>query len=181
MACMHITGGQPARGPELGSLKITNSRYSIRNIYAINGNMAYLTTYDKSIKKRGIVEYILRVLPLQIGQILAQYLVYVHPFARSMDKSDSEYLFSDRNGPWVGDHLTRKLKSLTRMHLGVELTTLAWRHTAIAIANKHIIMPIDPEFRVWEPEHDGDDEEEALEGVDELEVERNTMSDAVIR
>jgi hypothetical protein len=180
MACMHITGGQPARGPELGSLKITNSRYSIRNIYAINGNIAFLTTYDKSLKKRGIVEYILRVLPPQIGQILAQYLVYVHPFARSIDKNDTEYLFSDKNDPWVGDHLTRKLKSLSRMHLGVELTTQSWRHVAIAIANKHIIMPIDPEFRVWEPEYDGDDDE-ALEGVDELEAERNAISDAVIR
>lgn len=180
MACMHITGGQPARGPELGSLKITNSRYSIRNIYAINGNMAFLTTYDKSTSRRGNLEYILRVLPLQIGQILAQYLVYVYPFARSMDKRHTEYLFSDKNGPWEGDHLTRKLKSLSHMHLGIELTTRSWRHVAIAIANKHIIMPSDPEFRVWEAEGDNDDDR-AEDSGDELEVEKNAMNDAVIR
>lgn len=179
MACMHITGGQPARGPELGSLKVTNSRYSIRNIYVINGNMAFLTTYDKSVKRRGIVEYILRILPPQIGQILAQYLVYVHPFARSMDQRDTEYLLSDRNSPWVGDHLTRKLKSLTRMHLGVELTTSAWRHVAIAIANKHIIMPIEPEFRIWELEIDDDEDDEALEGAGELELERSSMTNTL--
>jgi hypothetical protein len=98
MATMHIMGGQPARGPELGSLKISNSRYSQRNIYVINGRMVFLTIYDKSQKRRGNTEYIMRVLPDKLGQILAQYLAYVHPFARVIDERTLEYLFIDKRG-----------------------------------------------------------------------------------
>ena len=37
MVCMHIMGGQPTHGPKLGSIKVSNSIYSARNIYIING------------------------------------------------------------------------------------------------------------------------------------------------
>ena len=176
MVCMHITGGQPARGPELGSVKITNSRYSQRNIYILNGRVSFLTIYDKVQKKRGDIEHILRFLPHDLGQILVQYLVYVHPFARAMDKKSSEYLFISGKNPWAGDQLTQKLKSVTKRYLGLSLTTQAWRHVAIAIANQHLILP-NNELRIWEREHIDDEEDEAFaEGIDEGDLERNVVS-----
>lgn len=48
MAAVHVEYGQPARGPELGSMKVSNSVYSARNIYVINGRVCFLTTYDKA-------------------------------------------------------------------------------------------------------------------------------------
>ena len=71
MVCMHITGGQPARGPELGSIKVSNSIYSARNIYVINGRICFLTMYDKARKRRGNTEYIIRCLLDEVRQVVA--------------------------------------------------------------------------------------------------------------
>lgn len=48
MLLMLLTGGQPARGPELGSIKFRNSLYSTRNFYVVGGNGFYLTEYTKA-------------------------------------------------------------------------------------------------------------------------------------
>ena len=93
-----MMGGQPARGPELGSIKVSNSMYSVQNIYIINGQVCFLTMYDKAWKRRGNTEYIVRYLPDTIGQTLVQYLVFVRPFARVLDRRESEYLFGDTRG-----------------------------------------------------------------------------------
>ena len=47
---IHIKYGQPARGPEIGSIKVSNSIYSVRNIYIINGRLYILTIYNKARK-----------------------------------------------------------------------------------------------------------------------------------
>ena len=114
MVSMHVTGGQPARGPELGSIKVSNGIYSARNIYVINGRVCFLTMYDKARKRRGNTEYIVRCLLDEVGQVLAQYLVYVRPFARALDRRESEYLFGDLRGPWAGEELSRELSQVTR-------------------------------------------------------------------
>ncbi|KIM92475.1 hypothetical protein OIDMADRAFT_139601, partial [Oidiodendron maius Zn] len=82
MVAMHFTGGQPARSSELGSIKVRNSIVSNRNIFVINGRVAVVTTYDKSLKRRGKVEYVFRCFPDRLSQVIAQYLVYVLPFSR---------------------------------------------------------------------------------------------------
>jgi len=91
----------------LGSIKISNSIYSARNIYVINGRMCFITMYDKARKRRGNTEYIVRCLPDELSQVLVQYLVYVSPFARALplDRRESEYLFGDMRGPWAGEEL----------------------------------------------------------------------------
>jgi hypothetical protein len=58
MVAMHIMGGQPARSPEIGSIKVRNSVTSSRNIFIINGRVAVVTTYDKARKRRGKTEYV---------------------------------------------------------------------------------------------------------------------------
>src|SRR5271154_5804488 len=100
MVCMHVTGSQPARGPELGSIKISNSIFSARNLYIINGRACFLTMYDRARKRRGNTEYIIRYLPDELSQVLVQYLVYVSPFAQALplDRRESEYLFGDARG-----------------------------------------------------------------------------------
>ena len=134
MVVMHITAGQLARGPEIGSIKVYNSPYSARNIVVLNGRMAIITMYDKARKRRGNTEYILRYLPDDVSQLLAQYLVYIRPFARVLNHGESEYLFADVQGPWAGEQLSRELAKETTDHLGVRLTIMQWRHIAISIA-----------------------------------------------
>jgi hypothetical protein len=66
---VHVEYGQPARGPEIGSIKVSNSIYSARNIYVINSRLCILTIYDKARKRQGNTEYIIRFLPDKLSQI----------------------------------------------------------------------------------------------------------------
>jgi hypothetical protein len=179
MVILHITGGQPARGPELGSIKVSNSIYSARNIYVINGRMCFLTTYDKARKRRGNSEYVVRSLPDRVSQLLFQYLVFVRPFARVLDHRESEWLFGDNRGPWAGAQLSWELAKATNQHLGVRLTVSMWRHVAIGIAVQYLIQ----NSKVWEKdEEEGDrDDEEFAEGDDEDELEANAFDHIVVR
>lgn len=70
MVAMHIQGGQPARSPEIGSIKVRNSATSSRNLFVINGRVAVVTTYDKSRKRRGKTEYVFRCFPDQLSQMI---------------------------------------------------------------------------------------------------------------
>ena len=142
IVCIHIARGQLARRPELGLVKICNSIYSARNIYVINGRICFLTMYDKSRKRRGNTEYILRCLPDELGQVVAQYLIYVSPFVRilPLDRRESGYLFADTRGPWAGEELSRELGRATEKHIGVWLTVSSWRQVAIGIATQYIIQ-----------------------------------------
>ncbi len=47
MVAMHIIS-LPGRGSKIGSIKFANSIYSARNIYVLNGHMAFVTCYNKS-------------------------------------------------------------------------------------------------------------------------------------
>ena len=99
---MHIQGGQPARSPEIGLIKVRNSAASSRNIFIINGRVAVVTTYDKSRKRRGKTEYVFRCFPDQLSQIIVQYLVYVLPFTRVVQKTKGDFLFAvEKDEPWI--------------------------------------------------------------------------------
>jgi hypothetical protein len=133
--------------------------------------------YDKARKRRGNTDYIIRVLPDKVSQIVAQYIVYVRPFARVLDHRESEYLFADEQGPWAGEELSRELAKATRKHLGVRLTVQAWRHTAIGIA----VRKLERASRTWEKDEEDDDMEEFAEGDDEEELELNTFRHIMVR
>jgi hypothetical protein len=44
MLLFHLTGGQPARGTEIGSLKFRNTQRARRNFYIVNGHAMFNTT-----------------------------------------------------------------------------------------------------------------------------------------
>ena len=97
MVAMH-TNSLPGRGSEIGSIKFANSVYSARNIYVLNGRLAFVTCYDKSRSRRMTTEYIVRYLSDELSQVVAQYLAYVCPFVCSLGREESEYLFVDKRG-----------------------------------------------------------------------------------
>jgi hypothetical protein len=101
--------------------------------------MCFLTVYDKARNRRGNNEYVLRCLPPAMSQILAQYVVYVRPFARVLGKRESEYLFGDANGPWAGEELTRGLSQMSTQTLGVRLTVQSNRQVAVGIATRKLM------------------------------------------
>lgn len=178
MLVMHVTGGQPARGPEIGSVKVSNSIYSARNVYVINGRMCFLTMYDKARKRRGNTDYIVRFLSDPVSQILAQYLVYVRPFARALDQRESEYLFAGSYGPWAGNELTAAMVRASQKYLGTRVTTQGWRHIAIGIAVRHLMRA----SQTWETDGDeGEGEDEFAGGENEEELELDTFRHIIVR
>jgi hypothetical protein len=98
MVAMHIISF-PGCGSEIGSIKFANSIYSARNIYVLNGRMAFVTYYDKSRSRRMTTKYVMRYLPNELSQVLAQYLAFISPFTRNVGREESEYLFVDKQGP----------------------------------------------------------------------------------
>lgn len=134
--------------------------------------------YDKARKRRGNTEYIFRVLPDALGQIVAQYLVRVRPFARSLDRRESEYLFGDSKGPWAGEELSRELGKTTARYLGVVLKASAWRQVAIGIATRKLMRASKTWEKDEEPDEGGDD---FAEGDDEEELDLDTFRHVLVR
>jgi superfamily II DNA helicase RecQ len=175
LVAMHIMGGQPARGPEIGSIKVRNSVYSMRNIFIVNGRVAVVTSYDKSQKRRGNTIFVFRCYPDALSQIIAQYLVYVLPFARVVGQRKGDYLFTTQEEPWVDSQLSKALAVATAKHLGVKLGVSAWRQVAIAIGNEHFRKA----SRLWSQQ----DEETGLvvDGDDAVEGEQQIFEQIFVR
>ena len=70
MVAVHVMAGQPARGPELGSIKVCNSTYSTRNVVVLNGRICIMTMYDKSRRRRGNTDYVICVLQTTLASCL---------------------------------------------------------------------------------------------------------------
>jgi len=161
MAATHIQYGQPARARELGSVKVENSQLGLRGIFIINGRIGLVTWYDKARQKRRTSEYVIRLLPDKLSQILAQYLVYVRPTLRLFDYSLSPYLFcshasSESDLPWSNSELTRALKDSTRLYMDCQLTVQSYRQVSIAVANRLLSLSWDADDDVDDDDHDDD-------------------------
>jgi len=85
----------------------------------------------------------------------------------------------DQRGPWAGEQLTQALSHATTKHLGVQLTTSAWRQTAIGIATRKITRA----SRTWEKDDEDQEEgaDEFAEGDDEAELELDTFRHVIVR
>jgi hypothetical protein len=46
--CVHVTGGQPARGTEITTIRFRNGFQQDRNVFAIQGHIVFITCYHKS-------------------------------------------------------------------------------------------------------------------------------------
>ena len=139
--CVHLTGGQPARGTEITTVRFKNGFLQDRNIFAIHGHIAIVTRYHKSQSQYDKPKVIPRFLPWRVGQLLAVYLAYVQPFQEYLSvqvkgSGWSDYVWANEQGPWETDRLTRVIARETEKRLGVRLTTHDYRHTAISIGRR---------------------------------------------
>jgi hypothetical protein len=72
---MHITGGQPARGPEIMSVRHSNTvKGGHRNIFIEDGMVVFATRYYKGYNVSGDVKIIHRYLPREVGELLVYYM-----------------------------------------------------------------------------------------------------------
>jgi hypothetical protein len=134
---VHIAGGQPARGPELLSVRWRNGVLQDRNLYVIDGQVALVTRYHKTQSQWDKPKVIVRFLTKEIGQLTTAYLLYVRPLRallqsaleKPVSASVTDYLWADEGGPWETDRLTRTITLESAKRLGTRLTVQEYRHT----------------------------------------------------
>ena len=141
--CMHLTGGQPARGTEMTTLRFKNGYLQDRNIFVMHGQMVFVTRYHKSQSQMDKPKVIPRFLPWRVGQVLAVYLAYVQPVQEYLSvqvrgSGWSDYIWANEQGPWETDRLTRIIVRESQKRLGTRLTTHDYRHVAISIGREVI-------------------------------------------
>ena len=83
---IHICGGQPARAPELLSIRHKNTDSGgHRNVFIENGMVSMVTSYHKGFYASNDVKIIHRYLPRDIGELVVWYLWLVLPFVERME------------------------------------------------------------------------------------------------
>lgn len=80
-ALMHITGGQPARGPEILGIRARNTADGgIRNIFIYEGMVSFVALYHKNFQSTERAKVIHRYVPRDVGSLVVWYLWLVLPF-----------------------------------------------------------------------------------------------------
>jgi superfamily II DNA helicase RecQ len=170
--CIHITGGQPARGTEILSLRFKNGSYRDRNIFIMDGFVTTVTLYNKTEAEWDTPKVVPRFLPWRVGQLLALYLVYSQPFVEMVSVRTgqgcgwSEYIWADDKGPWETPKLTSILRHRTGQDLGHALGTLDFRHAAVGIGRVYV----GDTFASGYKDEAGEIEEPEMETDDPLEI-----------
>ena len=157
---VHITGGQPARGTELLSLRHLNSFHGYhRSVFIEHGMVSTVTSYHKGYSVTGSTKIIHRYLPQVVGELLVYYLWLVLPFRQQLElvalhrhrQQPSPFLWAKEpsgrgagagtaasGGGWDSSRLSRVLQREFEAGLGLRLTIPIYRHLAIAISRRHL-------------------------------------------
>lgn len=139
----HVTGGQPARGTEIASARFRNSFMQDRNIYVMDGQVVFVSRYNKTQSQWDKPKVIPRFLPWPVSQLFLLYLVYISPLKEHLlhevkGETPSDYIWSSNTGPWETDRLTRVLGRETGTWLGCRLTMLEYRHAVATIGREFV-------------------------------------------
>lgn len=83
---VHISGGQPARAPELLSIRHHNTDSGgHRNIFVEDGLVVFVTQYHKGFYASNDTKVIHRYLPREVGELVVWYLWLVLPFVERLE------------------------------------------------------------------------------------------------
>src|SRR6186713_1535079 len=163
----HICGGQPSRGPEILSIRHSNTVKGLhRNIFIENGLMVFVSRYHKGYNISGDVKIIHRYLPREIGELLVYYLWLVLPLVQQWEvkiwnkKEMSSHVWpKDPDGTkWTSERLKKVLKRESMAGMGTEMTIQAYREVAIAMSRRYLRK--EWRFRMDEDDEDGENEDE---------------------
>ncbi len=169
---MHMASGQPGRGPEVLSVRHSNTvKGGHRNIFIEDGMVVFVTRYHKGYAVSGDVKIIHRYLPREVGELLVWYLWLVLPFQQRMEaivwekETMSSHMWpADPNGKkWTSERMRKVLKRESRAGLGQELTIQSYRQIAIGISRK--FMRGSTAFQADESEENNEWNEENIAGA----------------
>ncbi|RVD83632.1 uncharacterized protein DFL_001416 [Arthrobotrys flagrans] len=138
---VHVTGGAPARGSEIGCLRYRDGVSVDRNLFTIGGKVIFISQYHKNLIVTDRLKVVPRVLPKVVGDLVVLYLRYVRSFVDDLDaiykteKPETDYLWeTDRGDFWGTNRMSRALEDATEAYLGVKLTLRSYRHVAVAFS-----------------------------------------------
>lgn len=144
---IHVTAGLPARGPEITTIKTSNTAQVLRSIFVLNGRFFIVFEYNKTRRTTNQSFYVVRYLPPKLGVLLYQYLVYVRPFADFLCRQlgfphlhSSEFLFPDpkRRGKHLGSPQATQILRQATQHFPTPMTLALYRQTSLTIAKRYI-------------------------------------------
>ena len=147
LVLMHISGGQPARAPELLSIRHHNTKNGgRRNIFVEDGKMVYVTAYHKGYSLGGSAKIIHRYLPREVGELLMYYLWLIQPFQRQIEVAHYGRSFGKgclwESGPesrqWTSEVVKKLIQNESVIGMGVKLNISSYRQIAIAITRKYL-------------------------------------------
>jgi len=99
LALMHITSSQPAQGPEILSVRHSNTvQGQFRNLFIEDSMVMFVTQYHKGEQYKADVKIIHQYLPRKVGELVVWYQWLVVLFVQRM----KSWLWS--NSP-VSDHI----------------------------------------------------------------------------
>ena len=135
VTCMHIVGGGPARGTELGSLLQENTVQCARSIYFTKGEVTIVGGYDKRrATSRGAVKVQSRHLDLRTSKLYKIFALFVRPILRArllkncIDQGKRDRLSAElQMGDWACDK-TNSIVSGTWWKYGIRLKYGEYRH-----------------------------------------------------
>ncbi|KAG9375667.1 hypothetical protein A1F94_013723 [Pyrenophora tritici-repentis] len=167
---MHITGGQPARGPELLSVRHSNTvQGGHRNIFIEDGMVVFVTRYHKGYKVSGDVKIIHRYLPREVGELVVWYMWLVLPFQQRLEalvwekEAVSSHMWpADPSGrKWTTDRLREALKrEPDRDGPGVDVCRVPgdgdWHQPAVLRGSTAFQADEGEENKEWAEEQAGD-------------------------
>jgi superfamily II DNA helicase RecQ len=179
---LHVTGGQPARMPELLSIRHSNTvQGGCRNVFVEGGLVVFVTRYHKGYAMQGDVKIIHRYLPREVGELLVWYLWLVLPYATEMEAGllgeGEGYGLSmhvwplEPPGPtgrrWTAERAGRVLRTAFRKGTGQDVGISAYRDVAIAISRRY--MRAQTAFQLDEDDEEGglDEETQMATAMDE--------------
>jgi len=147
LALFHIIGGQPARGPEILSVRHSNSsKGQHRNIFVEDELVVFVTRYHKGYHVFGSVKIIHRYIPRAVSELFVYYQWLVKPFqdlieAEIWDRSTiSPFMWpADPGGKeWTSQRFSQGLKEASRCGIGASIGIQAWRDIAIGISRRYL-------------------------------------------
>lgn len=145
---IHLTGGQPARGTEILSLRHMNTvNGHHRNVFVENEMVSTVTTCHKGYNVTGSTKIIHHYLPKEVGELLVYYLWIVRPgatklqlFAHHRTGPSSPFIWAKENvwECWDSSRLSRILRREFQAYVGMTINIPIYRHLAIAISRKRL-------------------------------------------
>lgn len=91
LTAMHITGGGPARGTEIGSMLTRNTMSSRRNMYFLKNEVMLLPLYSKTRHlKRGNLVKLTRHVDIVTSNLFREFFLLLHPVMVMMEEATSK-------------------------------------------------------------------------------------------